>query len=78
MAKLLLILGLAVGTSVAQDCWWTGCQPNNWAVTGCAQYGREEKGREQCWENGQEGNKYNCCTGDGGGGGGGEGDGKNQ
>jgi hypothetical protein len=48
---------------LGEDCWWTGCQPNSWAVVGCDQYGRKEKGREGC----TGGNKYNCCAGGGGG-----------
>jgi hypothetical protein len=42
-----------------EDCWWTGCQPDAWAVKGCDQYGRMELGREGC----PGGNKYNCCAG---------------
>lgn len=76
MFKILLILGLSLGTSIAQDCWQTGCQPNDWATKGCDQYGRQEKGRERCWDNrGVEGNKYTCCTGGSSGGSSGDGGG---
>lgn len=78
MNSLLLILGFALGTAIAEDCWWTGCQPNDWATTGCGQYGRDERGREGCADGrGVQGNKYKCCAkeggngGDGGNGGGG-------
>ncbi|XP_017300042.1 uncharacterized protein LOC108252542 [Diaphorina citri] len=42
----------------AADCWWTGCQKNDWKVVGCQQYGRQEKGVKNC--NG--GKMYNCCN----------------
>jgi len=65
--SLLLLVGVAVSSITAQDCWTTGCQPNDWAVTGCNQYDREERSRERCWDNrGVEGNKYTCCTRRGG------------
>jgi len=67
----LVILGLAVGSSVGQDCWWTGCQPSDWGVVGCDQYGRVEQGRRGCVDGrGVSGFEYNCCEGDDGGGGG--------
>lgn len=55
-----------VGQSVAQDCWWTGCQPNSWAVKGCAQYNRQERGKQACHATGGSGHRYHCCAGGGG------------
>ncbi|VVC38678.1 Hypothetical protein CINCED_3A024261 [Cinara cedri] len=43
-----------------EDCWWTGCQLNEWLVKGCRNYNRIEKEREQC----PDGFKYKCCTGE--------------
>uniref|UniRef100_A0A8D8YK73 Acidic mammalian chitinase n=1 Tax=Cacopsylla melanoneura TaxID=428564 RepID=A0A8D8YK73_9HEMI len=40
-----------------EDCWWTGCQPDDWAVKGCSQYNRTEQNREHC----ENGLKYECC-----------------
>jgi len=58
----LLTLGVAVPSTWA-DCWWTGCQPNHWSVTGCAQYDRDERGNRDCKDNnGAEGKEYHCCT----------------
>lgn len=70
MSNFFLILGLFVATSLAMDCWKTGCQPNDWAVTGCAQYGRHERGRDGCRDNrGVKGYRYDCCVGSSSGGG---------
>lgn len=43
----------------ADDCWWTGCQPNSWAVKGCDSYNRTERERTACEP---EGFKYECCS----------------
>lgn len=43
---------------LVEDCWWTGCQPNNWAVKGCESYNRTEKERTEC----EDGFKYKCCN----------------
>ncbi|XP_053207036.1 uncharacterized protein LOC128391212, partial [Panonychus citri] len=43
--------------SVESDCWWTGCQKNDWAVVGCGQYNMTEKTNRNC----QDGKEYNCC-----------------
>jgi len=70
--KILFFLTLVLAaliSSVVGDCWWTGCQPNSWAVVGCAQYGRQEKDRKPC----SGGNIYYCCANSGGGGGGDQG-----
>lgn len=40
------------------DCWTTGCQPNTWAVVGCAQYEKTEIDKYAC----QDGYEYKCCT----------------
>lgn len=40
------------------DCWWTGCQPNSWAVKGCDNYNRTETDRMEC----EDGFMYKCCT----------------
>ncbi|CAH1713137.1 uncharacterized protein LOC114126830 [Aphis gossypii] len=45
-------------TQPANDCWWTGCQPNTWLVVGCSQYNRTQKNVKDC--NG--GSEYYCCT----------------
>lgn len=42
------------------DCWWTGCQPNSWAVKGCDNYNRTETDRTEC----EDGFKYKCCAND--------------
>ncbi|CAL8132456.1 unnamed protein product [Orchesella dallaii] len=77
MNSIFLFVALAISSTTGQDCWWTGCQPNDWAVTGCSAFGRSEGARERCWDSrGVEGHKYNCCAG-GGGGGGGESGGEN-
>uniref|UniRef100_A0A8D8ZIB9 Uncharacterized protein n=1 Tax=Cacopsylla melanoneura TaxID=428564 RepID=A0A8D8ZIB9_9HEMI len=39
------------------DCWWTGCQKNDWKVKGCGQYGRKTSGQKNC----SGGKMYNCC-----------------
>jgi hypothetical protein len=57
----ILCLGSVVKVK-GQDCWWTGCQLDSWAVVGCNQYGRVESGKEDC----SGGKKYKCCTGSGG------------
>ncbi|XP_025208949.1 uncharacterized protein LOC112604226 isoform X2 [Melanaphis sacchari] len=42
-----------------ENCWWTGCQPNSWAVKGCDHYNRTEKNRMACeWD----GFRYECCA----------------
>ncbi len=64
----LMVILAFVGQSVAQNCWWTGCQPNSWKVTGCGQYNRQERGKQACQANGGSGNKYHCCARGGGGG----------
>lgn len=52
----LFMLSLAVYYASAV-CWDTGCQPDSWAVKGCAQYDMIEKKRTPC----QDGNIYSCC-----------------
>ncbi|XP_054279682.1 uncharacterized protein LOC128997901 [Macrosteles quadrilineatus] len=42
----------------ANDCWWSGCQPNTWAVTGCGQYNRTQQDIRGC----EGGSEYYCCT----------------
>jgi len=70
---LIVFLAASFEATLADDCWWTGCQSDSWAVKGCDQYGRVEGQRRQC----SGGNEYYCCAGGGGGGGsgGGSGDG---
>ncbi|CAL8128784.1 unnamed protein product [Orchesella dallaii] len=64
---LLLVLGLAVSSTWA-NCWWTGCQPNTWAVRGCSQYSMTERESRGCRDgNGVQGNEYHCCPGGPGG-----------
>ncbi|ODM90353.1 Chitinase 4 [Orchesella cincta] len=72
-AAIMLLLGVAVTFTWAKSgCWETGCQPSNWAVKGCGQYGMAEKGRKSCKAGaGAQGHKYNCCPGKSGGKGGG-------
>ncbi|XP_026813409.1 uncharacterized protein LOC113553990 [Rhopalosiphum maidis] len=41
------------------DCWWTGCQPNDWAIKGCDSYNRTERNRMVC---GVDGFRYECCA----------------
>ncbi|CAL8128793.1 unnamed protein product [Orchesella dallaii] len=68
-AAILFVLGVVVTSTWGQDCWWTGCQPEDWATRGCAQYNRVERGRRECRDNrGVTGNEYQCCAGEGGGG----------
>ncbi|XP_037026666.1 uncharacterized protein LOC119067666 isoform X2 [Bradysia coprophila] len=38
-------------------CWWTGCQPDDWAVRGCNSEGMEERMTMDC----ENGNRYQCC-----------------
>lgn len=47
-----------LAAEVAEDCWWTGCQPTTWAVRGCENYGRKAEGREVC----KGGHKFKCCA----------------
>lgn len=42
------------------DCWWTGCQPDSWAVRGCGAYDRTETDRAEC----EDGFVYKCCAAD--------------
>jgi len=46
-------------TQPADDCWWTGCQPNSWEVRGCDSYNRTERERTACELGGF---KYECCA----------------
>lgn len=39
-------------------CWWTGCQLDSWAITGCDQYGMREVERDSC----AGGTKFHCCN----------------
>lgn len=44
--------------STVEDCWWTGCQLNDWEVEGCDSYNRTEKDKTTC----DGGFKYKCCN----------------
>ncbi|CAL8128786.1 unnamed protein product [Orchesella dallaii] len=62
--KILLVLGLAVYFTRADDCWWTGCQLRSWAVRGCDQYKRFQNGTQPCRSPSPQraqGDMYNCC-----------------
>lgn len=52
-----LVVVLGSFSSVNGDCWWTGCQADNWAVVGCEQYGMVAVDVQHC--NG--GKLYHCC-----------------
>ncbi|ODM90350.1 hypothetical protein Ocin01_16331 [Orchesella cincta] len=57
----LFILGVAICSTWA-SCWWTGCQPRDWAVRGCSHYDQDERENQECRDDrGVEGNKYLCC-----------------
>jgi len=61
-----LLLALA---GLSEACWWTMCQPKNWAVRGCNDASTEESVVQAC----PGGDMYKCCPkgtaggGDGGG-----------
>ncbi|KAI5695771.1 hypothetical protein M8J76_013158 [Diaphorina citri] len=57
-AFVLLVVCSVFFQSAYGDCWWTGCQKNDWKVKGCGQYARIQKGIRNC-ANGKE---YNCCS----------------
>jgi len=60
MKTAILIFTVAFLTSTVNgDCWWTGCQPDSWAVTGCAQYNMQTVEQTPC----PGGKKYHCCSG---------------
>lgn len=67
--QLISVLTVCVTSSYQQaGCWWSGCQPKNWAQRGCFPTDKLEKKRsEGC----AGGDKYYCCPKSGGGGGGG-------
>ncbi len=47
------------------DCWWSGCQPMNWAERGCFPANEyKQTGSEKCSDGGD---KYLCCPNKGGG-----------
>ncbi|CAL8128785.1 unnamed protein product [Orchesella dallaii] len=74
--RILIILGIAVSSTWA-NCWWTGCQPTDWAVRGCEQYGMSQRGNRGCRDGrGVQGDEYQCCPSGGGGGQGGRGRGR--
>jgi hypothetical protein len=48
----------AVGTTPLRGgCWDTGCQPLDWAVRGCDQFGMVTTATKWC----QGGNIFTCC-----------------
>ncbi|CAL8128796.1 unnamed protein product [Orchesella dallaii] len=67
LQEILLLLGVAV-TSTWANCWWTGCQPEDWAVRGCNQYDMNQQNIRDCRDSrGIKGNEYHCCPGTGSG-----------
>ncbi|RWS04814.1 uncharacterized protein B4U79_14869 [Dinothrombium tinctorium] len=40
-----------------RECWWTGCQPFDWAERGCAVYKMDQVNIEPC----RHGEKFYCC-----------------
>lgn len=57
---LFTVIALQMYTTVSEckeACWWTGCQPKTWAVTGCKQYKRSEHKVRDC----AGGSEYYCC-----------------
>ncbi|XP_050437308.1 uncharacterized protein LOC126843676 [Adelges cooleyi] len=54
---LLFLLLHVYSTKGENECWWTGCQPNTWAVTGCGQYNRTQEDIRSC----TDGSEYYCC-----------------
>lgn len=59
MKFLIVVVILIVGnvTTAADECWWTGCQPDTWAERGCNGNRMEQRALEEC----EGGMKYRCC-----------------
>uniref|UniRef100_A0A8D8U6W9 Chitinase A1 n=1 Tax=Cacopsylla melanoneura TaxID=428564 RepID=A0A8D8U6W9_9HEMI len=57
LVSLVLFHLIAIKGHELQDCWWTGCQSNDWAVTGCQPYNRWEANKTAC----DGGNQFHCC-----------------